>query len=351
VHVGDEKAGPVNEVGVTGRGVPVEFCFGDSAIEGHYRRAVDLPRRDLPAELRETGRLARLAAWRAVVEMYDGDDLTFAASIGYYALLSLFPILLIIISILGSVTASEANRLAIMNFVFRYFPSQFDFIIAQLDSFRQTPIRLGLGGGIALIWASLGVFNAISSAVNHAWGVEKKRNFWQHRLFSFLMLVVAGVLLLTALLLATAVQVAEARWFANYHFDSALLLALRGLSVRYATLLLPALVFGLIYYFVPNVSNVLLKDVWLGALVTGLLWDAGLKGFSWFVRDTSRWTHIHGNIATVVVFLLWVYISAIILLWGVEFTAAYAKMRRDIRAAAAGARVLHTPSSVGSKSA
>jgi membrane protein len=291
------------------------------------------------AELRETGSLARLSAWRAVVEMYEGDDFTFAASIGYYALLSLFPVLLIIISILGSVAATDANRLAVMRFVLLYFPRQFDFIVAQIDSFRQTPIRLGVGGGLALLWASLGVFNAISAAVNHAWGVEKKRNFWQHRIFSFLMLVVAGLLLMTALLLATALQVVEARWFANYHWDSPQLLMLRGVTVRYATVLLPAFVFGLIYYFVPNVTDVLVKDVWLGALVTGLLWDAGLKGFSWFVRDTTRWTHIHGNIATVVVFLLWIYISAVILLWGVEFTASYAKMRRDIRAAGSGARV------------
>jgi membrane protein len=299
---------------------------------------VPAPPRNLVAELRETGVLARRAAWRAVVKMYESEDLTFAASIGYYALLSLFPILLIVISILGSVAATDANRLAVMRFVLTYFPRQFDFIITQLDAFRQTPIRLGVGGGLALVWASLGVFNAISSAVNHAWGVEKKRNFWQHRLFSFLMLVVAGLLLMAVLLLATAVQVVEARWFANYHWSSPQLTMLRGVSVRYAALLLPAFFFGLIYYFVPNVTDVLVKDVWLGAIITGLLWDVCLKGFSWFVRDTGRWTYIHGNIATVVVFLLWIYVSAVILLWGVEFTAAYAKMRRDIRVAGTGAR-------------
>jgi len=65
------------------------------------------------------------------------------------------------------------------------------------------------------------------------------------------------------------------------------------------------------------------------------LWDASLAGFSWFVRDIRRLSVIHGSIATVIVFLLWVYISAVILLYGVEFTAAYGKMRRDLRAAAA----------------
>jgi membrane protein len=297
---------------------------------------VGRPPRNLVAELAVTLRLSRLAAWRAVVRMANTDDFTFAASIGYYALLSLFPVMLVIISILGSVTASDANRLAVLTFVLRYFPRQFDFISAQLDAFRQTPIRFGIGGGAALVWASLGVFNAINAAVNHAWGVEQPRSFWTHRLFSFLMLVTAALLLLTALLLATTVQVVEARWFANFHWNSPVLTMLRGLTVRYATSLLPSVVFGLIYYFVPNVSGILVKDVWLGALITGLLWDMGLKGFSWFVRDTTRWTPIHGSIATVVMFMIWIYISAVILLWGVEFTAAYAKMRRDIRAAGLG---------------
>ena len=97
--------------------------------------------------------------------------------------------------------------------------------------------------------------------------------------------------------------------------------------------------FGLIYYFVPNVK-VLVKDVWLGASITGLLWDAGFKGFSWFVRDASQFSRIHGSIATVIVFLVWIYFSAVILLWGVEFTASYSKMRRDFRAAGAQAECL-----------
>jgi len=296
-------------------------------------------RRDFLAELRETGSLARRAARAAFLEMYETEDFTFAASIGYYSLLSLFPILLIIIAILGSVSASDANRGAILTFVLRYFPAQFDFISTQLDALRQDPARIGFGGAIALVWASLGVFNAISAAVNHAWGVEKKRNFWSHRIFSFLMLLAAGLLLIAVLLLATAVQIVEAHWFASHNWTSPALTVLRGLSVRYATLLLPAFVFGLIYYFVPNVSGILVKDIWLGALVTGLLWDAGLRSFAWFVRDTTRWRHIHGNIATVVVFLIWIYISAVILLWGVEFTAAYARMRHELRATGTGVRL------------
>jgi membrane protein len=287
---------------------------------------------DVAAELRETWRITRLSAWRAVVEMYEADDLTYAASIGYYALLSLFPFALIVLSILGSVTADDATRQQVLLFALRYFPAQFDFIISQLDAFRQNPLSIGIGGGIALVWASLGVFGAISTAVNHAWGVEKTRNFWSHRLFSFLMLLTAGLMLLVGLLGATAAQVIEARWFAGVSLSYPGLAVMRSYTIRCGLLLLPALVFGLIYYFVPNVK-VALKDVWLGALITGLLWDAGFKGFAWFVRDVSQFTRIHGSIAAVVVFLIWIYFSAVILLWGVAFTASYSTMRRDSRAA------------------
>ena len=68
-------------------------------------------------------RLMSLAAWRGVGELYNSDGLTHAASIAYYALLSLFPFLLLVLSVLGMVTADEADRDAVVRFVFRYFPA------------------------------------------------------------------------------------------------------------------------------------------------------------------------------------------------------------------------------------
>jgi membrane protein len=295
---------------------------------------VFLEGRDVVAELKETARITRLSAWRAVVEFYEADNLTYAASVAYYALLSLFPFALISVSILGSVTSDDVTRQKVLLFALRYFPGQFDFIISQLDAFRQSPIRLGVGGGVLLVWGALGVFGAISTAVNHAWGVEKTRGFLSHRVFSFLMLLAAGLMLMIGLLGATAAQIVGARWFSGVSESFPALHIMQGFMIRNALLLLPALVFALIYYFVPNVK-VLVKDVWLGGLITGLLWDAGFMGFAWFVRDVSQFTRIHGSIATVIVFLIWVYFSAVILLWGVEFTASYSKMRRDIRAAGA----------------
>ena len=276
---------------------------------------------------RDLALLTGLSAWRGFVGFYQSENLTHAASIAYYALLSLFPFSMLALSILGSVTADEADRNAVLGFVLRYFPQQFDYITSQLDAFRSSTRSFGAAGSIGLIWGSLGVFGAITTAVNHAWGVEKTRSFWKHRLFSFLMMMVAGIVLLGALLLVWASQLVGASWFASVVTHNPTLAVFRGFAVRNATTAMFIAVVGMVFYFVPN-AKVKFRDVWVGAFLTGLLWKGTLFGFSWYMRDMTRFTRVNGSIAAVVVFLFWVYMQAVILLYGVEFTAAYARLRR-----------------------
>ena len=272
-------------------------------------------------------RLSGLAAWRALVRLMNGDDLTHAAAISFYALLSLFPFLLLIISKLGSITADDADRLAVLEFVFRYFPGRLDFVTTQLDAFRQVRLQVGVMGGLALMWASLGVFGAITSAVNQAWGVETQRSFLKHRFVSFLMLVAGGSVMVAALVLVSAVQLAETSWFGAMLPQYEWLQAVQTITVRYSATILLILAVGLLFYFVPNVKT-RFRDVWIGAILTGVLWRLTLGVFSWFVGGSARLTMIHGSIAAVVVFLLWIYVSSVILMYGVEFTAAHARIRR-----------------------
>jgi len=285
---------------------------------------------------REVLLLAGLSAWRGFLGFCNSDNLTYAASISYYALLSLFPFFLLGLAILGGVTADDAQRTAVMMFVLQYFPTQFDFITRQLGNLRSGQLTIGVTGTIGLVWGALGVFGAVSTAVNYAWGVEEQRSFWKHKLVSFLMLTVAGMMFVVALLLISATRVVSASWFAGVLASFPGLAVLRSLTIRNATTMLFILVVGLIFYFVPN-AKVRFRDVWAGAVVTGLLWKVTLEGFAWFVRDMSRFTRVNGSIAAVVVFLMWVYIQAAILLYGVEFTVAYARLRRGRPNAAAAA--------------
>lgn len=265
-------------------------------------------------------RLVGVAAWRGVGELYNSDGLTHAASIAYYALLSLFPLLLLMLSLLGSLTADPSDRDAVVRLVFQYFPRQFEFITRQLDAFRASTVQIGVGGFVALVWASLGFFNAVTSAVNHAWGVEKRRSFLRHRLVGFVMLLSSGAVLALALALMSAVRLAQTAWFGDLLARRPWLDWVSGITAnQMATLLLVACV-ALVFYFIPN-TRVRFRDVWPGAIIVGLLWRAALAGFSWYARDLATWNLIHGSIAAVVVFLIWIYVSAVILLYGVEMTA------------------------------
>lgn len=271
-------------------------------------------------------RLLALALGRGARGIYNGNDLTFASSIAYYSLLSLFPFFLLALSILASVTSADSDRAAVLGFVLRYFPRQFDFVRTQLDAMQQAGVQPGVLGSVLTVWAAMGVFGAITSAVNHAWGVEKQPSYLKHKLIAFVMLVAASLLLLVGLLLVSAINVAEAHWFAGVLARAPGLALLQGYALKSASTVIFILIVGLIFYFVPNAA-VRFRDVWVGAVLTGLLWRGALAGFSWYVRDLSRF-NIHGSIAAVVVFLLWVFVSAVILLFGAQVTAAYARLRR-----------------------
>lgn len=274
------------------------------------------------AEIRLTG----LAIWRGFTGIYHSNDLTFASSIAYYALLSLFPFFLLVLSILASVTSNDVDRASVLDFVLRYFPRQFDFVNTQLRAMQDAGARLGIFGSVLMVWAAMGVFSAVTSAVNHAWGVEKQPSYLRHKMMAFVMLIAASLLLLVGLLLVSAINVAEARWFEGILTHVPALLVLQGWALKSASTVIFILLVGLIFYFVPNAA-VRFRDVWVGAILTGLLWRVALAGFSRYVRDLHRFS-VHGSIAAVVVFLVWVYISAVILLYGVEVTAAYARLRR-----------------------
>ena len=288
----------------------------------HLRRWV----RAVGVRARRVVWLSAQAAWRGLTSLYNSDDLTHSASIAYYALLSLFPFLLLVVSVLGTFTADEEARQKTLGFVLRYFPTRLEFVSTQMTALQRTQVPLGVVGGLALVWAALGFFSAISTAVNSAWRVERQRSYLKHKLVAFLMLLAACGLLTATLLVFSAGQVVGAVWFATVSARFPWLMSLTGFGVHYAATLGLILAVGLIFYFVPN-AKVRFRDVWVGAVLTGLLWRSAFEGFSWYVRDMSRFS-VHGSIGAVVVFLLWVYVSAIILLYGVEFTAAYSRIRR-----------------------
>jgi membrane protein len=286
--------------------------------------------RGVVAELRGLPGAIGGTAWRALLQFLDSNNLTLASSIAFYALLSLVPSLLLLLSLLGSLTADQNDQEVVLDFALQYFPRGFEFVKSQIESLQRTRVRLGVVGSVLMIWAALGFFGAVTKAVNQAWSVEKQPNFLKHKLISFLMLLAAAALFLAGLLFLSARSIAATEWFAivlEYLPD---LRVLRSLLFEWASTVVFIVCVALLFYFVPNTNRVRFRDVWPGAILTGLLWRGALFGFSWYVRELSAFS-VHGSLAAVVVFLWWVFLSSVILLYGVEFTVAWA--RRSRRAA------------------
>ena len=272
--------------------------------------------------------IALRATWRGVIEFYHSNNLTFASSIAYYSLLSLFPFILLVLSAVSKIAVQRAgDEQAVVVLVERALPTNFDFLSKQVLLLQSAPIELSIGGILITVWASMGVFGAITSAVNHAWGVEKPYNFFMHKLISFVMMLVAGIVFIGTLVLMGAVQMTEANWFRPALEWFPQLHGMGGWLVKNSLMPGAILAIGLIYYFAPN-HDVRLRDVWYGAVLAAVLWRGALEGFSWYLRAFARYG-VHGSVGAVVAFLVWVFLSAVILLYGVEVTAAYARLRRE----------------------
>ena len=146
-----------------------------------------------------------------------------------------------------------------------------------------------------------------------------------------------GGLLILALVWVSATGVVRTTWFARALEAVPMLETVTGMwfSSRYPATAALVVMVGLVLYFVPH-TIVRFRDVWLGALVTSVLWHAALAGFSWYLRELADLS-IHRSIATVVTFLFWVFISAVIFIYGVEFTAAWVRTGAETPRAPAGA--------------
>ena len=268
------------------------------------------------------------ATGRGVVEFYQSENLTFASSVAYYSLLSIFPFILLVLSVMSRLAVTEAgSEQTVEALVQRALPRSFEFLSSEIGTMQRAPIELTIAGTLLTLWASMGVFGAITSAVNHAWGVEKPYNFFKHKLVAFLMLLVAGLVFAGAIFMMSAARASQETWFGPIYLWFPWLEKVTSFASRYAFMASTVVAIGLIYFFLPN-TKVRLRDVWFGAVLAALLWHGALAGFAWYLGTFGR-ASVNGTIGAVIAFLVWVYLSSVILLYGVEVTAAYARLRQQ----------------------
>jgi len=266
---------------------------------------------------------------RQVISEFMADNvLKYSASLAYYTILSLAPLLIIILSITGKLFGEEAIRGELYgemkDLVGADVALQVQTAVSNIhlsaDNFFATAI-----GVVVLVIGATGIFGEIQDSLNKIWGLrlkQIKKVWWKlliDRLISFSLIISLGFVLVVSLLLNALVAALSAQissWFSAS--GEMLLLVLDNLL----SLVITTVLFGAIFKVLPD-AKIKWRDVFVGSVITASLFMLGKYGIGFYLGQ-SNLTTIYGAAGSVVVLMVWVYYSAAILYLGAVFTKVYA---------------------------
>lgn len=272
-----------------------------------------------------------LAFWRilkrAATEFIADNGLKLSASLSYYTIFSIGPILIIIISLTGIFYGKEAvqGRIywQIKGLVGSSAALQIQEIIQNIEK-SQLSTSGALFGVIVLLVGATGVFTEIQDSINYIWSIRAKPKkgllrLLTNRLISFSLIVSIGFLLLVSLIINALVDVLHEQL--RRYFADTMVYVFQVVNYCILMVVITAL-FAIIFRVLPD-ATIRWKDSLLGAAFTSVLFLVG-KFLISFYLGFSNIGVTYGTAASIVLILLWVYYTSIILYFGAEFTKVYA---------------------------
>lgn len=253
-----------------------------------------------------------------------------AASLAYYTIFSLAPLLVIAIAVAGFIWKHEAVEAQVMSQIQGLVGAEGAMFVGDLLKSASNPaegIIATILGVITLLFGALGVFNELHNALNVIWEVkeDKAESFLQaikkaiiDRLLSFTMVLGIGFLLLVSLVISAGLSATQ-ELVGNAFPIPEFLLQIINLIVSIGVI---TLLFAMIFKYLPD-AEVPWRHVWLGAFVTAILFSLG-KMLIGIYLGNSAVASSFGAAGSLVLLLIWVYYSAQILFFGAEFTQVYA---------------------------
>ncbi len=236
----------------------------------------------------------------AVVKKYGDDQAGYlAALIAYYGFFSVFPLMLVFVSVLGIVLANSPQlQQEIIDSALAQFPIVGPTIAEELHAITGNAVALTVGIVTAL-WAGLGVVQASQNAMNQVWDVPRKDrpNFFISRLRSLLMLFVLGTTLLASTFFSGLATTRSSNGAVPVTWEI-------GLSLLFN------LVLFLLVYRVLTRLDLRWRDVLPGAIVAAVLWTVLQSVGGYYVEHTiKRASNVYGTLALVIGLLVWIYLA------------------------------------------
>jgi membrane protein len=268
--------------------------------------------------------------WTAIQRMFEDDALPLAAALAYYSLLSMAPLLLVAIAFAGTFFADGQVHMQLIEQMRRLTGEEgaalTQTVIANTGSEARSAWSLVIGAFLTLLGAST-VFGQLQYALNRVWRVQAApragfiMTFIKQRILSFALVLSVGFLLMVSLMISAVLgtlhsylnaRVANAAYFWS------------GLDLAISFTLATALI-ALMFKYLPD-AEIDWRDTWLGALITAALFIVGKHVIGLYLGQATVASSF-GAAASVVIFMIWVYYAALILLFGAEITQAVAAQR------------------------
>ena len=261
------------------------------------------------------------------------------AALTYYAVLSIFPALLVMVSLVGLFADPKSVTRVLTDTVGELGPSTaaqtFSGPIESITSHRGAAGVLFVVGVVSALWAASGYVSAFADASNTIYEVEEGRPFWK---LKPLQIAVTFVLILLAALVALALVMSGpiVRALGSSLGISDTVLTVWRFAKWPAMLVVVLLIFGALYYTSPNAKVSGVRWVTGGSLMALALWIVASLALAFYVSNFGSYDKTYGTLGGVVVFLVWLWITNMAILLGAEFNAE-TERARQIQSGVAGA--------------
>ncbi|MET9913526.1 YihY/virulence factor BrkB family protein [Streptomyces sp. NPDC006476] len=297
---------------------PPEEAGPDPAVERHAPGA--------PTQLPRT-------AWGAVLRKslreFKDDELTDrAAALTYYGLLSLFPALLVLVSLLGLAGKSATDT--VLKNLQQFAPGSARTIITGAVSQLQNNAGLGsvmaIVGIVLAVWSASGYVAAFTRAANAVYDMPEGRPVWKILPVRVALTAVLLVLaVISALIVVFTGALARKAGTALGVGDTAL--TVWSIAKWPVLAVLVTVMIALLYWATPNARVKGFKWITPGSFLALLIWLLASAGFAFYVANFASYNKTYGTMAGVVVFLIWLWISNLAILLGLEFDAETVRQR------------------------
>jgi len=253
-----------------------------------------------------------------------GDECTdVAAALTYYAVLSIFPALLALVSLLGVFGQGESTTNAMLDMIRQMgqdtAADQLRGPIEQMTQANAAGLALVLGI-LGAVWSASGYVGAFGRALNRIYGVAEGRPVWKLRPLQ-VGLTLVGIILVAAVLVGLVVSGPVARSVGDAIGLGSGAVTAWNIAKWPVMLLIVTVLVALLYYSAPNVKKPKFRWISVGAAIAIVTWILASAAFGFYVANFSSYNKTYGSLAGVIVFLLWIWLTNLALLFGAEVDA------------------------------